>query len=92
MRNETYDKSGLTERIELARVAGIPTYRQYLKPNWATPAVTRAATAAETALLQAEEGETARAATWTSFQAETAKANPDLKTLATLLETLLTPD
>ncbi len=91
MRNEIYDKNGLAERVEVIRDAGIPTYRRYLKPNFTTPALTRPATPAETALLQVEEEETTRAAAWVSFKAETAKASPDLKTVATLLETLLTP-
>ena len=92
MRNETYDRNGLAERVEITRIAGIPTFRSYLRPNFTTPAVARPATPAEAAALQAEEQETARATAWASFKVETAKANPDLKTLAILLETLLGQD
>jgi hypothetical protein len=89
MRSETYDKEGLAERATVTRDAGVPTFRLYRRPDFTTPALTRAATPDETAVLEAEEQETARANAWASFKAETAKANPDLKTIATLMQALL---
>jgi hypothetical protein len=40
-------------------------------------------------MLLAEEREAAKDSAWATFKAEAAKSNPDVKTLATLLEALL---
>lgn len=92
MRMETYDADGLAEVATITREAGIPTFRVYRRPAFNMAALTRRATTSESAQLEAREAERAKELAWEVFNTEAGKATPDIKVIATALQTVLAPD